>query len=66
MLGRKRVAATLDTYNGDLYQNILQYFGPKGFRTGKGSDLPARNYAEVWFDGPAVFINMTEIDNIDS
>lgn len=63
-IGAPGSAKTLDTYDGDFYKNILRYFNPKGFKMGIGGGGPANDYNEVWFDGPAVFINMAEIDNI--
>jgi len=64
-VGRNIVSKTLDTYNGDLYKNILHYYSPTGFKLGVGGGGPAKNYNEVWFDGPAVFVNMTEIDDFE-
>lgn len=61
--GFDREPKTLDMYDGDLYKNILYYFSPKGFKVGSG-DIPANNYNEVWFEQPAVFVNMNNIDDI--
>lgn len=63
--GSLKSAETLDTYDGDLYKHILKYINPKGFKLRKPGNLSGNDMAEVWFEGPAVFISSQLIDEIE-
>lgn len=46
-----------DLYKGDLYKSLLSVYNPKGFKLFNSvAGLPKTDH-EVWFDGPAVYIN---------
>jgi hypothetical protein len=64
-MGNEKSATTLNSYNGDLYKNILNYINPNGFKVGKPGSLSGNNMAEIWFEGPAVFIELIELDEIE-
>ena len=53
---------TLKSYKGDLYKSILYYYNPKGFKVAKPGSLKGKPNSEVWFEGPAVYINSPMIE----
>jgi hypothetical protein len=60
--GFSRTVQTLNGYNGDLYKLILHYYNPYGFKLVKPRTLKGNHYAELWFEGPALFINSAVLD----
>ena len=51
-------------YKGDLYQACKKIYNPAGFKLGYIWNTSAKDDSEVWFDGPAVFINSQSIEDI--
>ena len=52
------------TYN--LYKWILTKYNPKGFKLVKPGNLPKSKEKEVWFDGPALYVNSNTIDDFSA
>lgn len=62
--GYTKSVQTLKEYKGDLYKNILYFYNPQGFKIATASTLSGHNMAEVWFEGPAIFINSSQVKGI--
>jgi hypothetical protein len=50
-------------YNGNLYESILYFFNPEGFKLIKAGDKMPNRDVEVWLDGPALYVNGSIVDD---
>jgi len=58
-----RSLKTLKYYDGDFYKSVVDIYNPTNFKIGQPGAYKGSEMNEVWFDGPAIFVNGVEAED---